>query len=164
MKQSSEERQELLDLYKNLRVADVRDGMDWNLLHQVGSFTPDFRPVYRTRAYGIARTARYLPYQGTIPAKSPEEYSEWVGWYYNTICPYPWMDEIEPGDFIVIDQSGVNAGLMGSNNGLDCKRHGAHGLVTNGGVRDTDELSADDKARLFSRTLRDVFGWPGNAR
>ena len=140
MKRSSEERQELLDLYKNLRVADVRDGMDWNLLHNSGSLPPDYRPLYRTRAYGIARTARYLPYQGMIPANTPEEYSEWVGLYYNTICPYPWMEEIEPGDFIVIDQSGVNAGLMGSNNGLACKRYGAHGLVTNGGVRDTDEL------------------------
>lgn len=29
---------------------------------------------------------------------------------------------------------------MGSNNGLECKRKGAHGIVTNGGVRDTDEL------------------------
>ncbi len=40
----------------------------------------------------------------------------------------------------MIDQSGVNAGLMGSNNGLECKKNGAHGLVSNGGVRDTDEL------------------------
>jgi regulator of RNase E activity RraA len=133
-------RQELLDLYKDLRVADVRDGMDWNLLHHTGSLPPDFRPLYRTRAYGIARTARYLPYTGAIPAKTPEEYTEWVGWYYNTICRYPWVQEIEPGDFIIIDQSGVNAGLMGSNNGLECKRKGAHGLVSNGGVRDTDEL------------------------
>jgi 4-hydroxy-4-methyl-2-oxoglutarate aldolase len=29
---------------------------------------------------------------------------------------------------------------MGSNNGLECKRAGAVGLVTNGGMRDTDEL------------------------
>lgn len=100
----------------------------------------DIRPLYRTRAFGIARTARYLPYQGTIPVMSPEEYTEWVGWYYNTVCTYPWVQEIQPGDFVVIDQSGVNAGLMGSNNGLECKRNGAHGLVTNGGVRDTDEL------------------------
>ncbi len=140
MDMSPEERKELLDLYKDLRVADVRDGMDWNLLHSTGSMSPDIRPLYRTRAYGIARTARYFPYQGSIPATHPDEYTQWVGWYYNTVCPYPWMKEIQPGDFIVIDQSGVNAGLMGSNNGLECKRNGAHGLVTNGGMRDTDEL------------------------
>ncbi len=152
MEMSLNERQELLELFKGLRVADVRDGMDWNLLHGVGSLPPDFRPLYRTRAYGIARTARYLPYQGTIPANTPEEYSEWVGLYYNKICPYPWMNEIEPGDFIVIDQGGVNAGLMGSNNGLECRRKGANGLVTNGGVRDTDELILQ-KVPFWSRFI-----------
>ena len=140
MKLSKDERQELLDLFSDLRVADVRDGMDWNLMHGVGSMIPEIRPLYRTRAIGIARTARYLPYQGDIPAKTPEEYTQWSGWYYNSVCPYPWVQEIEPGDFIVIDQSGVNAGLMGSNNGLECKRSGARGIVSNGGVRDTDEL------------------------
>ncbi len=140
MKMSQDERRALLDLFKDLRVADVRDGMDWNLLHSSGSMWPEIRPLFRTRAYGIARTARYLPYQGGIPAKNPEEYTEWSGWYYNHVCTYPWVKEIEPGDFIVIDQSGVNAGLIGSNNGLECKKNGAHGLVTNGGIRDTDEL------------------------
>lgn len=134
------ERQLLLDLFRHLRVADVRDGMDWCMMHYSGSMSMDIRPLYRTRAYGIALTARYLPYQGSIPAMTPDEYTEWSGWYYNTVCTYPWMKEIEPGDFIVIDQSGVNAGLMGSNNGLECKRSGANGLVTSGGVRDTDEL------------------------
>lgn len=137
---SPSERQELLDLYRNLRVADVRDGMDWNLLHSSGSMSPNIRPLYRTRACGIARTARYLPYQGSIPASNPDEYTQWVGYYYTHICPYPWIAEIQPGDFIVIDQSEVNAGLMGSNNGLECKKNGAAGLVTNGGMRDTDEL------------------------
>jgi regulator of RNase E activity RraA len=40
----------------------------------------------------------------------------------------------------VIDQSGVDAGLMGSNNSLAGFGNGARGYVTNGGVRDTDEL------------------------
>ncbi len=137
---SRDEREFLLGLFKDLRVADVRDGMDWCMLHHYGSMSVDIRPLYRTRAVGIARTARYLPYQGSIPAMTPDEYTEWSGWYYNNVCTYPWMKEIEPGDFIVIDQSGVNVGLMGSNNGLECKRAGATGLVTNGGVRDTDEL------------------------
>lgn len=137
---SQDERTMLLELFKDLRVADVRDGMDWNLLHNSGSMWPEIRPLYRTRAYGIARTARYLPYQGNIPPTNPDEYTQWSGWYYNNVCTYPWVKEIEPGDFIVIDQSGVNAGLMGSNNGLECKKNGAHGLVTNGGIRDTDEL------------------------
>jgi 4-hydroxy-4-methyl-2-oxoglutarate aldolase len=134
------EREELLALYKDLRVADVRDGMDWNMMHHYGSMSPSIRPLWRTRAVGIARTARYLPYEESIPTMTPEEYSKWSGWYYQNVCTYPWMKAIEPGDFVVIDQSGVDVGLMGSNNSLGGVRNGATGYVTNGGVRDTDEL------------------------
>jgi regulator of RNase E activity RraA len=102
--------------------------------------SPAIRPLWRTRAVGIARTARYLPYEQTIPTMTPEEYSKWSSWYYRNVCTYPWMQGIEPGDFIVIDQSGVDVGLMGSNNSLGGVRNGATGYVTNGGVRDTDEL------------------------
>jgi 4-hydroxy-4-methyl-2-oxoglutarate aldolase len=140
MTESTKDRQKLLDLYKDLRVADVRDGMDWNMMHHYGSMSLSIRPLWRTRAVGIARTARYLPYEGSIPKMSPEEYTEWSGWYYQNVCTYPWMQEIQPGDFIVIDQSSVDAGLMGSNNGLAGVRNGARGYVTNGGVRDTDEV------------------------
>jgi len=137
---SKDERQELLELFEGLRVADVRDGLDWLMMHDTGSMSPDVRPLFRTRAYGIARTARYLPYEGPIPRLTPEEYTEWSNWYYREVCTYPWIEEIEAGDFVVIDQSGVDAGLMGSNNALAGFRNGARGYVTNGGVRDTDEL------------------------
>ncbi len=140
MDNSKDKRQRLLDLYKDLRVADVRDGMDWMMRHHQGSMSPDIRPLFRTRAVGIAKTIRYVPYEGTIPQMSPEEYSEWVGWYYQEICPYPWLDEVQEGDLCVIDQSGVDSGLMGSNNSLAGFEKGVRGYVTNGGVRDTDEL------------------------
>jgi 4-hydroxy-4-methyl-2-oxoglutarate aldolase len=137
---SSDERQELLELYQGLRVADVRDGMDWNMMHHYGSMSPDIRPLFRTRAFGIARTARYLPFQGPVPKLTPEEYTEWSGWYYGEVCTYPWMDDVEEGDFIVIDQSGVDVGLMGSSNGLGGVKRGVRGYVSNGSARDTDEL------------------------
>ncbi|MBN1814738.1 MAG: RraA family protein [Anaerolineae bacterium] len=137
---SNNEKQELLALYRGLRVADVRDGMDWQMMHHYGSMSPSIRPLFRTSAMGIARTARYLPYQSSIPSMSPEEYDEWSAWYYQNVCTYPWIDEIQSGDFVVIDQSGIDAGLMGSTNSLDGMRRGARGYVSNGGVRDTDEL------------------------
>lgn len=140
MSEADQERRELLELFGNLRVADVRDGMDTMMMHRVGSMSPEVRPVWRTRAFGIARTARYVPYEGALPEKSPEEYWEWVGWYYKNICPNPWTGDITDGDFIVIDQSRLDAGLMGSNNTMGCVRSGARGFVTNGGVRDTDEI------------------------
>ena len=90
---------EILDLYAGLRVADVRDGMDWCMMHNQGSMWSGIRPLYRTRAIGIARTARYLPYGEPVPDMTPDEYSEWVGWYYREVCNYPWMEKVEPGDF-----------------------------------------------------------------
>jgi 4-hydroxy-4-methyl-2-oxoglutarate aldolase len=140
MEMSAAEREELLGLFNDLRVADVRDGMDWNMLHTQGSLNVDIRPIWRTHAVGIARTARYLPYSGSIPKMSPEEYTQWQGWYYQNVCTYPWVSEIQPGDFVVIDQSEVNVGLCGSNNTLECLKKGVRGFVSNGGVRDTDEL------------------------
>jgi regulator of RNase E activity RraA len=50
------------------------------------------------------------------------------------------VEGIEPGDFVVIDMSGINVGLMGSENTLSCLRKGARGLICGGGVRDTDEI------------------------
>ncbi len=137
---SEAQRKVLLERYANLRVADVRDGMDWMMRHNYGSMCYEIRPLWRTRAVGIARTARYLPYTGEVPKMTPEEYTEWSGWYYQNVCTYPWIAAIEQGDFCVIDQSEVDAGLMGSNNGMDGLIKGATGYVTNGGVRDTDEL------------------------
>ena len=136
----SSERRELLELYKDLRVADVRDGMDWNMMHHYGSMSPDIKALLRTRVCGIARTARYVPYQGNVPQMSPEEYTEWQFWYESEICPAPWCVDIEEGDFMVIDGSGIDSGFLGSNNSLAFHKLGVRGYVIDGGVRDTDEL------------------------
>lgn len=130
----------LLNQFRDLRVADIRDGLDACGYHYVGSMAPDIRPLWRTRAIGIARTVRYLPYQGRVPETTPEAYFEWSGWYYNNVCTYPWMQTIRDGDFVVIDQSGVNCGLMGSENTLAALKRGVYGFISNGGVRDTDEI------------------------
>ena len=131
---------ELLELFKDLRVADVRDGMDWIGYHNFGSLDPCVRPLYRTRAVGIARTARYLPFEGPYPMARFDEYTKWQGWYYGNVCTYPWMDDIQDGDFMAIDVSGINVGLMGSANTLTALSKGVRGFVFNGGgIRDTDE-------------------------
>jgi regulator of RNase E activity RraA len=41
---------------------------------------------------------------------------------------------------MVIDQSGVNVGLLGSNNTLSGLIKGVRGYISNGGIRDTDEI------------------------
>ncbi|MFH5183926.1 RraA family protein [Paenibacillus sp. TAB 01] len=140
VKMSEEERQELLELYKDLRVADVRDGMDWNMMHHYGTVHYEIRPLFRTRAVGIAQTSRYVPYQEDVPQMTSEEYTEWVKWYYANKTHNPGMKASRPGDFVVVDQSGVDVGILGSNNSLQYYSQGAVGFITNGGVRDTDEL------------------------
>lgn len=136
-----EENKELLKLFEPLRVADVRDGLDWIGYHSYGSLDRSLRPLYRTKAYGIARTARYLPYEGPAPLDRGDEYTQWQGWYYNNICIYPWMNDIEEGDFIALDVSGIDVGLMGSDNTLKALIKGARGFVMNGGgIRDSDEV------------------------
>lgn len=95
---------------------------------------------------------RYLPFQGRVPETTPEAYLEWSGWYYNTVCTYPWMDQIREGDLVIIDQSGVNAGLMGSENTLNALKRGVRGFVSNGGVRDTDEIILQ-KVPFWSRIV-----------
>jgi len=148
------ENQVLLEQYTNLRVADVRDGMDVVFRHHSASMEPSIRPLFRTRAWGIARTVRYIPFQGALPWGIPEEkyYQEWIPNYYRTICPYPWIEQIQEGDFIVIDQSEMNVGLMGSENTLNCIIRGARGFVSNGGVRDTDEI-IHQKIPFWSRYI-----------
>lgn len=137
---TSSDRESLLDAFEGLRVADVRDGMDTVLLHHVGSMAPSITPLWRTRAHGIARTVKYVPFAGRIPELDPEAYWKWVGDYYRDVCPYPWTDDLEKGDFVVIDQSGVDVGLMGSENTLACLLKGVTGFVSDAGVRDTDEI------------------------
>ena len=131
---------ELLQLYKGLRVADVRDGMDWAGYHHYGSVDPSFRPLFRTTSIGIARTARYIPYEGPTPHYAPAEYTKWVAKYYAEVNNDPWVSDLQPGDFMCLDVAGVNVGLIGSANSLDHRKRGCVGYLTNGAARDTDEL------------------------
>jgi regulator of RNase E activity RraA len=138
----NQENLELIKLFERLRVTDVRDGMDWVGYHHYGTVDYKIRPLFRPEAsvIGIARTARYVPYEGPLPALPPEEYTEWVKMYYRKICYDPWGKDIEPGDFICLDIAGLDVGLLGSNNTLAGKKKGAVGYMTNGGgIRDTDE-------------------------
>ena len=145
-------RAKILSEYADLRVTDVRDGMDNLMLHYSGSVGPAVRPLERRHAFGIARTCRYVPFTGSVPQLGEEEYWEWSDMYYRDICPYPWIDAIEDGDFIAIDLSGLNVGLMGSDNTLTCARKGARGFVCDGGVRDTDEIIMQG-IPFWSRTI-----------
>jgi 4-hydroxy-4-methyl-2-oxoglutarate aldolase len=78
------QRQELIELYRGLRVTDVSDGMDRVLLHDRGLVDRDIRPIYRDlegfshRIYGFAHTVRFVPTNRPITARTPEEMEEFI--------------------------------------------------------------------------------------
>lgn len=138
----------LLELYADLRVADVSDGMDMAGLRDVGLMDPEIEALWKDidhfshRFCGIAVTARYVPSNKKVPNNmTPEEFRKWEGNWYGEISPEPFTAYLKEGSVIVIDNQGDgDTGSTGSANILSWKEKGAVGLVSAGGVRDTDEI------------------------
>lgn len=145
---------EILESFRKLRVADVRDGMDWMMLHGKGTVSSRIRPLWRgAKMCGFARTVRYVPSPQIVPTMSPEEYTKWAYEYWygpNGMTADGLKTDIQPDDVVVIDASDTDVGLVGSNNALTWTVAGACGVLTNGGVRDTDEVILQD-VPVFSR-------------
>jgi regulator of RNase E activity RraA len=134
---------DILKLFEGLRVADVRDGMDWIGLHHRGTVTREIRPIVPgVRMCGRAFTVRSRPTDKTIPHLTPEEYTDWAYnyWYKEVYSSAAWRDRLRPGDVVVIESHDLGVGEVGSNNSLGWHVLGAVGVVTSGGVRDSDEI------------------------
>ena len=140
--------EKLLDLYKDLRVADVSDGMDIVGLIDVGLVDQKIVALWRDIDQfdhvfrGIALTARYVPTNKVVPSNLTEkEFKAWESTWYTSVSPEPFIDSIKNGTVIVLDVRGDgDCGSVGSYNALFWKSKGAVGIVSNGGIRDTDEL------------------------
>ncbi|MCI2417864.1 hypothetical protein MOQ72_10555 [Saccharopolyspora sp. K220] len=133
---------ELLALFDELRVADVRDGMDWAGLHAKGTVPREIGPLFPgAKVTGIARTIRFRPTEQQTAQLPPEEYTEWAyRYWYPKRYPDPLRGTLQDGEVVVIESAGFpDVGEVGSNNSLDWHAHGARGVITSGGVRDTDE-------------------------
>jgi regulator of RNase E activity RraA len=72
---------------------------------------------------------------------TPEEYADYESTWYRERCTYPQVREAKPGDFLVIDMSGLEVGLWGSNVALSAAEKGVVGAVIDGGCRDTAEIA-----------------------
>jgi regulator of RNase E activity RraA len=139
--------QELIQMYKGLRVADVSDGMDMVGLKDVGLLNTGIESLWKDmdnfshQFCGIALTVRYVPTnRATVPANL-SEYKKWRDLWYTNISGEPFIESIKPGNVIMIDNaSEKDAGSTGSNNSMIWKSKGAVGIVSAGGVRDTDEI------------------------
>lgn len=140
--------EEILRLYDGLRVADVSDGMDMVGLPDVGLMDTRIEALWKDIddlshiINGIAVTARYVPTNRVI--KTPmekEEFQKWEGNWYNNYSSEPFVDSIKQGTMVVLDVQGDgDTGSVGSYNGLAWYSKGARGIVSNGGIRDTDEI------------------------
>lgn len=148
------EKREFIEQFRQLRVADVRDGMDWMLRHDKGTVSSAIRPLWRgARMCGYARTVRYVPTEKVAINMTPEEYTEWAhGYWYgpNGMTQNGLVDDLEQDEIVVMDASDTDVGIIGSNNTLKWLASGAVGVLTNGGVRDTDEVVMQ-RIPLFSR-------------
>jgi regulator of RNase E activity RraA len=147
---SDQARQEILDLYKNLRLTDVLDGMDLIGLQDIGLMYNEIRPLWRDVenfthcVTGFAVTVRYVPTDqrvGTNSFASVDEAKQWKGQQYGRASDNGWLQASKPGDVLVMDVNGVfECGNIGSNNSMGWAEHGIAGVITNGGARDTDEI------------------------
>lgn len=148
LSQKSHSDQEILKMFKGLRVADVSDGMDIAGLKDAGLMDQRIQALWKELdsfkhvICGIAVTARYVPTNRKVPnTMTPEEYAKWEGQWYNAISPQTYEDSIKPGKVVVIDNQGDgDAGSVGSANSLAWVQKGAVGIISEGGVRDTDEI------------------------
>ena len=161
---TAQEDEEILKLYKGLRVADVVDGMDNVGLKNTGLMSPDIKPLwkdtehYTHRITGIAVTARYVP---TNKAPAPEmdfkSYNEWRDKWYTNISPEPFVPLIRKGTVLVIEEAGDgDTGSIGSNNIMVWKLAGCVGVVTSNTARDTDEIATEKMPLYLKKVGRGV--------
>jgi len=156
---SAEENQRVLEDYKYLRVADVSDGMDVVGLQNIGLVDPEIHALWKDtekfthRIVGIAVTARYVP----TNKREPKMDQKTIGRWYSTITSEAFMKVLTPGSILVIDaMDDGESRSIGSSNILSWKKLGMVGLVTGGGLADTDEIIYHKVPTYFRRLARGI--------
>ena len=157
---SEQARKEILELYKDLRVTDVLDGMDLIGLQDIGLMKKDIRPLWRDvekfshRIVGFAITVRHVPTDVRVGQNSfpdLEGFKKFKSQQYKR-APDAWLGVAKPSDVVVIDAGGIDeCGFIGSNNSLGWAEKGVVGVVTNGGARDTDEIVKVKKISVYCK-------------
>ena len=156
---TAEDNKRVLDEYKYLRVADVSDGMDVVGLQNIGLVNPEIHALWKDtenfthRVAGIAVTARYVPTNRREPKMDQKTINQW----YSTITSEAFMKVLTPGSILVIDamEDGESRSI-GSSNIMSWKKLGMVGLVTSGGLADTDEIIYEKVPTYFRRLARGI--------
>jgi 4-hydroxy-4-methyl-2-oxoglutarate aldolase len=154
---SQQGNQRIIKLYEDLRVSDVSDGMDVIGLANVGIVSSEIRPLWRDtenfthRIVGIAVTARYLPTNKREDRMPKETINRW----YKDLTPETFVDQLFPGCVLVIDgNEDGDTRTIGSNNILSWHKKGMVGVVTSGGLADSDEIIAEKVPAYYRRIAR----------
>jgi regulator of RNase E activity RraA len=157
---SLEENRRVIALFDGLRVADVSDGMDVVGLADVGIVNQEIRPLWRDtenfshRIIGVAVTARYVPTNRREAKMDAASISRW----YRDITSEAFQDVLFPGSVLVIDASeDGESRSIGSSNIRGWQKRGMLGVVTSGGLADSDEIiyhKVPAYHRRFARGIR----------
>lgn len=156
---SQADNQRILDEYKYLRVADVSDGMDVVGLQNIGLVDPEIHALWKDterfshRVAGIAVTARYVPTNRREAQMDKATINRW----YSTVTSEAFMQVLTPESVLVIDATDDGESRsIGSSNILEWKKRGMVGLVTSGGLADTDEIIHHKVPTYFRRLARGI--------
>lgn len=157
---SEQARKAILELYKDLRLTDVLDGMDLIGLQDIGLMDKEIRPLWRDvdsfshRIVGFAITVRHVPTDVRVGQNSfadLEGFERFKSEQYQRAAD-AWLTVAKPGDVVVIDAAGIpECGFIGSNNSLGWAEKGVVGAITNGGARDTDEIIKVKKIAVYCK-------------
>ena len=156
---TQEDNKRILEMYKYLRVADVSDGMDVVGLQDVGLVDPEIHALWKDtetfshRIVGIAVTARYVP----TNKREPKMDDQSIGRWYSTLTSEAFMDVLAPGSMLMIDamEDGESRSIVSSNI-RSWQKRGMVGLVTSGGLADTDEIIHHKVPTYFRRLARGI--------
>jgi regulator of RNase E activity RraA len=156
---SQEDNQRILGVYKYLRVADISDGMDVVGLQNIGLVDPEIHALWKDtenfshRVAGIAVTARYMP----TNKREPKMDNQTIGRWYRTLTSEAFMEVLAPGSILVIDaMDDGESRSIGSSNILEWRKRGMVGLITSGGLGDTDEIVHHKVPTYFRRLARGI--------
>ena len=154
-------RRKILEFYEDLRVTDILDGMDAIGLRETGLMEKNIRPLWRDaeklthRIVGFAVTVRHVPSDvgiGRHSFETVEQFKNFERQQYRRSGFEAWLKVVKPGDVAVIDAAGITeGGHTGSYNSLVFASKGLVGVVTNNGVRDTDEIIKVKKLPVYCR-------------
>lgn len=157
---TAEENRRVVALFDGLRVADVSDGLDVVGLANIGIVNQEIHALWRDtenfthRVVGVAVTARYVPTNRREPKMDPALISKW----YRDITSEAFQDVLFPGSVLVIDaaEDGESRSI-GSSNIRGWQKRGMLGVVTSGGLADSDEIihhKVPAYHRRFARGIR----------